>query len=309
MILTICPNPSIDCTVELPSLDIGKVNRIDNKTLNYRGKALNVAIGVSRLGGDAFSTGFMFKKDSGQFLKTLEEEGVKSDFVITDGSVRINYKIIDNHSMMTEINDKGDPVGKEKQDELIKKCAEHAKNASLVVMSGSLPQGVDDGFYAKIIGGLPDGAKAVVDCEGEKLKRALAAGVYLVKPNLDELQSFTGKRCRGLNDAVAGAVKMIESGAKNVLLSLGSKGAMFTDGKNHLYCKSANVAVNSTVGAGDSMLAAACLKIEEGASREEILRCAVAAGTASITTTGTNLFYKDKYEEIYKTLSVERVDF
>ena len=58
MILTVCPNPSIDCTVELNSLEIGRMNRIENKILTYSGKALNVAIGVSRLGGDALATGF-----------------------------------------------------------------------------------------------------------------------------------------------------------------------------------------------------------------------------------------------------------
>ncbi|MBS1456538.1 MAG: 1-phosphofructokinase, partial [Clostridia bacterium] len=62
-----------------------------------------------------------------------------------------------------------------------------------------------------------------------------------------------------------------------------------------------------TVGAGDSMVASACVQIEKGAESKEILRCAVAAGTASIITPGTNLFYKDKYEEIYKRLKVEKL--
>ena len=96
-------------------------------------------------------------------------------------------------------------------------------------------------------------------------------------------------------------------GSKYVLLSLGQSGAILTDGKEHLYCRSANVAVNSTVGAGDSMIAAASLMIEAGKSMEEVLRSAVAAGTASITTPGTNLFYKDKYQEIYERIYVEKL--
>lgn len=65
--------------------------------------------------------------------------------------------------------------------------------------------------------------------------------------------------------------------------------------------------MNSTVGAGDSMLASACVQIEKGADMEELLRCSVAAGTAAITTSGTNLFYKDKYEEIYNKIYVEPI--
>jgi fructose-1-phosphate kinase PfkB-like protein len=92
-----------------------------------------------------------------------------------------------------------------------------------------------------------------------------------------------------------------------VLLSLGSEGAVLTDGNESYFCKSASVAVNSTVGAGDSMVAATCIGIEKGVSMQEILRMATAAGTAAVTTSGTNLFYKDKYDEIYSKVYSERI--
>ena len=309
MILTVCPNPSIDCTVELNSLNVGKMNRIENKLLTYNGKALNVAIGVSRLGASALATGFMFSKDLGQFMLCLQNEGVQTNFIVTEGNVRINYKIIDKRSMMTEINDKGELVPKNKQEELIVLVGKLAQNASIVVMSGSLPQGVDDDFYYKLCKQIPKGVKIILDCEGEKLKKALSAGVFLVKPNLYELEQITGKSYTNKKQMLEGAQKLIAMGAQNVLLSLGNKGAILTDGKTHLYCKSANVAVNSTVGAGDSMIAAAAVTYEQGGSNEEVLRAAVAAGTASITTAGTNLFYKDKYEEIYGKIKVEEIQF
>lgn len=307
MILTVCPNPSIDCTVELGYLEIGRMNRIENKILTYSGKALNVAIGVARLGGDALATGFMFSKDAGQFVHTLQREGVKEKFVQTEGRVRMNYKIIDKRSMMTEINDKGEHVPQDKQEELINLVAQLSKDASVVVMSGSLPQGVPEDFYYKLCKKIPEGVKIIVDCEGEKLKKALSAGVYLVKPNLSELEAITGKQYSSRSQMLDGAKKLIAMGAKHVLLSLGQSGAILTDGSTHLYCRSANVAVNSTVGAGDSMISAAALMIEQGKGLEEILRCAVAAGTASITTPGTNLFYKDKYQEIYDRIYVEKM--
>ena len=149
--------------------------------------------------------------------------------------------------------------------------------------------------------------KIIVDSEGEKLRKAISAGVYLVKPNLYELESITGKQYTNKSQMIDGAKKLISMGAKMVLLSLGQSGAILTDGVTSLYCKSANVAVNSTVGAGDSMIAAASLMIEEGKCMEEVLRAAVAAGTASITTPGTNLFYKDKYQEIYDRIYVEKL--
>ena len=306
MILSICPNPSIDCTMELEQLNVGRMNRISNKILTYSGKALNVAIGVRRLGGDSFATGFMFKNDGSLFTQRLDNEGVKYSFVWDKGSVRVNYKIVDNRSMLTEINDKGELVSQSKQEELISLVKTISKSSSVVVMSGSLPKGVEDDYYQKLLKVVDKKAKTIVDTEGLKLVNALKEGVYMVKPNLTELENIIGSSIRTKSDILKGCNKLIDSGAQNVLLSLGGEGAVLTDGTTAYFCKSANVAVNSTVGAGDSMVAAVSVMLERGASKEEMLKCAVAAGTASVTTPGTNLFYRDKYEEIYGKIHVEK---
>ncbi|MBQ9709438.1 MAG: 1-phosphofructokinase family hexose kinase [Clostridia bacterium] len=309
MILTICPNPSIDCTIELNNLNVGRVNRIENKMLTYSGKAINVAIGVRRLGGESTVTGFMFENDGKSFLHNLDKEGVRSNFIWNEGSVRVNYKMIDVRSMMTEINDKGEMVSAEKQRELISLAASLAKECSVAVMSGSLPQGVNEGYYASLVKAMPQGVKVFVDAEGDKLLHAIRQSVYLVKPNLAELESILKMQLKSKKEMVGACRKLIDMGAENVLLSLGQQGAIFTDGTTSYFAKTANVAVNSTVGAGDSMVSAAAYMVERGADKAEVLKCAVAAGTASITTPGTNLFYKDKYEEIYGKIKVEEIQF
>ena len=307
MILTICPNPSIDCTIELSNLNVGRMNRIESKIITYSGKAINVAIGVCRLGGDCTVTGFMYKNDGEPFLRTLEKEGVKCDFVWSEGNVRTNYKIIDVRSMMTEINDKGESVPEEKQTLLLDLAAKLAKDCSVAVMSGSLPQGVDDDYYARMVESMPEGVKVFVDTEGQKLLNAVKKGVFLIKPNLSELEAIVKEPLTAKADMVKACDKLLDMGAENVLLSIGRHGAIFTDGTKRYFAKTANVAVNSTVGAGDSMLSAAAYMIERGADMKEVLRCSVAAGTASITTAGTNLFYRDKYEEIYKNIKVQEI--
>ena len=307
MILEICPNPARDCTLELDSLNVGRLNRIRNKVETYSGKAMNVAIGVSRLGADSFVTGFMFEDDAKQFEERLKLEKVKYQFVNNKGSVRVNYKIIDSRSMLTELNDKGDEIVRDKQLQLIETVKDLSRLANVVVMSGSLPKGVDSSFYNEVLSVVPDHVKIIVDAEKDNLKSALARGIYLIKPNLAELEEVAGVKLYTKKEIIHAANLLIEKGVKNVLVSLGADGALLTNGKDVYYCKSVNVAVNSTVGAGDSMVAAASVQIEKGSSMEEVLRCAVAAGTASITTPGTNLFYKDKYEEIYNSLTVEKI--
>ncbi len=306
MILSVCPNPSIDCTMEIEQLNVGQLNRVSNKIVTYSGKALNSAIGVRRLGGDSFATGFMYENEGSLFVATLDNEGVKNSFVWNTGSVRTNYKIVDNKSMLTEINDKGEKVPLENQQKLISLVSTLSKSASVVVMSGSLPSGVDNDYYCRLISACKKGVKVILDTAGEKLKTALSNGIYMVKPNLYELETVMGTKLSNRSDMIKACQSLIDMGAENVLLSLGREGAILTDGTESYFCKSATVAVNSTVGAGDSMVAAASLMTEHGASKQEILRNAVAAGTASITTPGTNLFYRDKFEEIYGKIYVEK---
>lgn len=308
MILSICPNPSIDCTIELDSLNVGKLNRVDNKVETYSGKALNVAVGVARLGGRSFATGFMFDAHAKLFEQVLDKEGVKHDFVYNHGSARTNYKIIDKKSMLTEINDRGETVSKIKQIELIEKVEVVSGDYEVAVMSGSLPKGVEPSFYGEVLERIPKNVKIIVDTEKSNMLSALnSREIFMVKPNLRELEEFTGKNVHTLQDMVSASKKYLDRGAKYVLVSLGSEGAVLTDGRESYFCKSASVAVNSTVGAGDSMVAATCVGIEKGVPMQEILRMATAAGTAAVTTSGTNLFYKDKYDEIYSKVYSEKI--
>ncbi|MCI6734715.1 MAG: 1-phosphofructokinase family hexose kinase [Clostridia bacterium] len=307
MILSVCPNPCVDCTIELDLLKVGGLNRIENKIITYSGKALNVAIGVSRLGGDSFATGFMFDENGKMFVHALDDENVKNTFVWNKGSARTNYKIVDKRSMMTEINDKGENVSPENQAELLSLVGELSKSASVVVMSGSLPGGVEDDYYLKLSSVIPANVKKILDTSGNKMIAGLRGGAFLIKPNLDELREMTGEHYDSMDEMVSGCERLVEAGAENVLLSLGRKGAILTDGDKAYFCKSATVAVNSTVGAGDGMVAAAAVMIEQNAPYDEILRCAVAAGTASVMTPGTNLFYRDKFMEIYDRIAVERI--
>lgn len=308
MIFSICPNPSIDCTIELDSLNVGKLNRVDNKVETYSGKALNVAVGIARLGEPSFTTGFMFDAHARLFEQVLDKEGVKHKFVYNSGNARTNYKIIDKKAMLTEINDRGERVQQEKQQELIDLVKEISPDYNIAVMSGSLPKGVEPEFYGKVLSAIPKHVKVIVDTEKHNMLSALGSReIYMVKPNLRELEDFTGKIVRDLYDMVKASKKYLDKGVKYVLVSLGSEGAVLTDGSESYFCKSASVAVNSTVGAGDSMVAAACVGIEKGVPMQEILRMAAAAGTAAVTTSGTNLFYRDKYNEIYSKIYSEKI--
>lgn len=307
MILTVCPSPCIDVNMEVDTLSVGRPNKIISKSTFYTGKAINVAIGLARLESRVFATGFMYEENSRQFEHELHREGVPYKFVWNKGRVRENYKIIDRKSMLTEVDDVSSEVPEEKQTELIKLIGELSADSEAIVISGGLAKGMNADFYYEVLNAVPSSVLKVVDSEGERLLQALKCGADLVKPNLSELENTLKRKISSKEDMRAACREILDKGAKYVLLSLGKQGAVITDGSKSYHCKSVNVAMNSTIGAGDGMVAAATGALVKGGSMQEILRCGVAGGTAAVTTPDCISFTKEKYKEILSSLTVEEI--
>lgn len=307
MILTVCLSPCIDVNIEVDSLSVGMNHKIISKRIFFTGKAINVAIGVARLGADSFATGFMYEGNGSQFERELHREGVPYKFIWNKGRVRENYKFIDHKSMLTEVDDISPEVGEESQSKLLLLIKELAEKSEAVVVSGGLTRGMTPDYYGKIFKNVPVGVKKIVDTEGERLKFALNEGIDLAKPNLEELERTLETKFKSKAELLSGCYKIIDKGARCVLLSLGKKGAIITDGHKNYFSKSVNVAMNSTLGAGDGMVAAATNMLVQGGSLKDVLCAGVAAGTAAVTSPDSISFNKNKYEEILSTLTVKEI--
>lgn len=307
MILTVCMSPCIDVTVEMGDFRIGKTNIVKRKRFRAGGKAFNVALGVAGLGEKAAVTGFMYSENGEMFESMLHKNGVESSFIYTPGRVRENYKFIDYRSMLTEVNDLGAEVPASATDSLLLRVQEYSAKSEATVISGSLPRGVPERYYGELFHAVSPRSLRVADATGGKLIAALEAGVDMVKPNLDELQNCLGRVLKTREEILKACRELVDRGARTVLLSLGKYGAIYTDGEESYYCRSTGVAVNSTVGAGDAMVAAATIKLKNGAPMPDVLRAGVAAGTAAVCTFEENSFLYEKYREIYGSLRVEKV--
>ena len=209
--------------------------------------------------------------------------------------------------MLKEVNAVGEEVGKEKLAEVLDMVRTLSARSNVAVISGGLPRGVNASYYGQLVKAVDDRAMKIVDASGQRMFAGLNAGVDMVKPNMEELENAIGRNVISKEDMLAGCYELLDRGAKIVLLSLGRQGAVITDGTRNFHCKSINVAVNSTVGAGDAMVAAAALALEENAPLEEILREGVAAGTATVMTVGQTSFDKEKYNEVLSNLKVKEI--
>ena len=311
-VFAVCPNPSVDITASVVKLETGALNRVQTPVVTYSGKAINALKAAALLGAAGTASGFMFEEDGDAYKKSLAGFGLQSAFVTLSGSARRNIKICEDDGTLTELNSPGARVGEADKRGLIEATAAESAGYKVSVISGSLPAGCDAGFYGELSRAVKSRYK-IVDAEGERLLSALSFGATLIKPNRSEAEKLAGTEIRTAADAITAMKTLTDSGASVVLLSAGSEGAYISDGKTAFYAKAPKVTVRSPVGAGDCMVGAAAAFLSgyegdlNGDALYEILRSAVAAGSASVVTPGTNLFEKSEYDRIYKDVKPERI--
>lgn len=290
MIFTVTLNPALDKTVEIANFEVGTLNRILSVRLDAGGKGINVSKAVLSLGGKSRAMGIL-GGSSGKFIKEyLDYYGIDNDFLFVEGETRTNLKVVDPiRKTNTDINEPGPDVHVGDMERLRQNLLNSIKDNSIVVFSGSVPKNVQKDVYGQWIKCAKQaGAKTILDADDELLKCGIQAGPFLVKPNLSELERLSGTVVKDVNEAERLARSLIDRyGIEMVVVSMGEKGALFLDKIRSLLAYGIKVDVKSTVGAGDSMVAALAHSIDTGLCFEDAVRLAVASATANVMTSGT----------------------
>ncbi|MCX7950553.1 MAG: 1-phosphofructokinase [Clostridiales bacterium] len=304
MIYTITLNPAIDKTIILDSLKKGQVNRSIYSRDDAGGKGINVAKVIKNLGYDVCAMGLIGEENKEDIYKKLEKGKIKYEFIEVDGETRTNIKIVEKEAgIFTDINQAGFEAENKDVERLTSLIESKIKDGDVVVLSGSIPKGIDGDIYKFMIRKFKEkGAKVIFDADGEVLRYGLEECPYLIKPNINELKSIIN--CNDDIESIKQATKeLVDRGIKTVV-SMGEKGALYIDNKNILLAKPIRVDVKSTVGAGDSMVAAFAIGIHEKMTIEETFRLGVASSTAKITKEGS---LPPSREEILKYIELVEI--
>lgn len=306
MILTVTMNPAIDKTLELEQLAKGQVNRIQRVELDVGGKGINVSKTICQLGGKSIATGFIAGNNGQMIRNVLENMGIVADFVEVDGETRTNTKVYETKGGVTELNESGPEIGTESLKKLLEKISGYVTKDTLVVLAGSVPSGVDKDIYKKIIELVHDkGGKVFMDADGELFVRGLEAVPDMIKPNREELQKYMGaKQSLEEKEIKDFAEEMLQKGISQIAVSMGGEGALFFAKDYQVKSPAVDVIVQSTVGAGDAMVAAMAYSWEQKLDREEQIRYCMATSAGAVTTAGTKPPARELVEELKEQVEI-----
>ncbi|KXS41382.1 MAG: 1-phosphofructokinase [Candidatus Frackibacter sp. T328-2] len=307
MIITVTLNPAIDKTVTVEEFKTGKLNRVKDVRQDIGGKGINVSKVVKELGGETIAFGLL-AGNSGKFIiNKLDEIGIKHQFTWVDGETRTNLKLLDiNSGQETEINEPGVKASKGELDKLKGKILEQVNDEDFVVLTGSLPLNTPKDIYAELITALKDkGSKVILDTSGMSLEEGLKAKPYLVKPNWHELQNLVGNDFESIKDIIKAGSRIHQQGIEIVAISLGSTGVIIIGEEGILKITPPKVEVQSTIGAGDTLVGALTLQLSRKKILKDAILYATAASVNSVTKPGTQLCNKNEINKLLDQVSIE----
>lgn len=262
-VLCVALNPAIDQTITVPGFQSGTVNRAASSRQDAGGKGVNVASCLADYGVPTAVAALLGRENPALFQTLFEAKQIADHSLYLDGATRTNIKLVDpEQGDTTDVNLPGpafDAAGVESCiARLLSTLTKQADTLEWLVLSGSLPPGWPADVYAIFIRLARElGLRVLLDTSGAPFAAALAAGPDLVKPNRDELAVHLGRPLPDLAATLAGARELLatHAGLARVVVSMGSEGAVFVSRDKAVLAQPLKVAVTSSVGAGDAMVA------------------------------------------------------
>lgn len=304
LISAITLNPSVDKTLTVDFLVPYGLNRVKSGKIDAGGKGINAARVLGNFGAEVRVCGIKAGENGKLIAQCLDRSEISYDFLEAQGETRVNIKLFDEAAgKITEINEQGFEVSPDIKEQFVKRFESLMQKTDIVILSGSLPRGLTDFFYAELISmAKKHGVKTLLDADGEALKNGVEAVPYALKPNLYELETLVGKKCESIDAIVSAARELIATRIEVIIVSMGSNGAVILDKNEAILAEPWDITVRGTVGAGDSMVAALAYSISKNYSLSDTAKLVVAAGTVTASKSGTELC---TFDEVLG--SVERV--
>lgn len=309
MIVTVNLNASIDKRYVAARCLEGEVNRIESCANTAGGKGLNVARVASMLGEPVMAAGIL-RGHSGQFIaEQIARQGILNCCIQVSGENRCCINILDRSSgKQTEYLEPGEPVSSEDAKRFLESYRQLLNQTDAVAISGSAAPGMGKEIYGEMVR-LAKAAKVpvLVDASGEFLRSAAGEGPDFVKPNLDEIQAYAGRRLETEEELIEAGSKLLDYGVGTAVISLGSRGSLVMNRHGAYRVEAPKVAAVNTVGCGDAMTAGFAVGMARGMETEEMIRLATAAAAANAADERTGYVDRETVKELMGKVRVTRI--
>lgn len=305
-IVTVTLNPAVDVSTRVERVAANRKLRCESPRFEPGGGGINVSVAMAELGSKSTAVTLCGGPPGEIIRQLLAERGIDHRPIEIAGWTRWNLAARDQSSdEQYRFLMPGPQVSEEEVAICLDLLESLDPRPDIIVVSGSFPPGVPAATMHDLAAvARTHDARLVVDSSGKALEIAAGEGVFLLKPNMRELQELTDED----TSTEAGQEKAIkrlvsQGGCEVAILSLGAAGVLMATGSHIERLRSPTVPIVSRVGAGDSMVAGILTGLDRGDDIRDAVRLGIAAGSAAVMTPGTELCRREDVERLYKETS------
>jgi tagatose 6-phosphate kinase len=246
--------PALQRTLVFRQVELGEVNRAVECHQTGGGKAVNLAVALATLGTPACVTGFNGGAPGRFVAAYVRARGVRPGFTrLAAGATRTCTTVIDaGTGVSTELIEEAPAPDAAAWEAFVKRNRRLAVKARLLAISGTLPPGVADDFYAPFArAAAAAGVPVVIDSHGGGLLRTLPQGPLLVKLNVRELARTWETACDDEAAILGAAERLRAAGARWVWVTQGGRPAYLLGACGAMRFDLPAITVNNPIGSGD----------------------------------------------------------
>ncbi|SBV95397.1 Ribokinase [uncultured Dysgonomonas sp.] len=253
--------------------------------MNPGGKGANQAVTVARMGG---MVTFIAKTGNDIFGKQSVElyhsENINTDFIFSDANHPSGVALIsvDAHGENCIVVASGANAHLDIKD--MDGARTEIESGDILLMQLEIP--IETVDYAANIA-KEKGIKIILNpAPAQSLPVSLIEKLYLITPNKTEAEILSGIKVTDIESAKNAAIAISEKGVENVVITLGTDGALIKEGDTFHKVDSYKVETVDTTAAGDTFNGALCVGIAEGMSILDSVKMASKASALTVTRMG-----------------------
>jgi 1-phosphofructokinase family hexose kinase len=308
LIVTLTANPAIDKNVTVDRLVFEDRAYIQSTTESAGGRGINASRVLHSFGAETLAILVSGGPAGERLEELLSTAGFPTEVVRISHEIRGNLTISDQQGLTIKLNELGPEVSAEEIQALERAVANRLGSAQWLMICGSIPPGTDPEFYCRLIEmARAQNVKTLLDTDGDALLRGIEAGPTIVKPNQQEAERLLNRALITRAHFREAVTRIKALGAESVMLSLGSRGVVATQGEQIIEATPPRIDALCPIGAGDASAAAFVWASTNGKDFAECLRWSVAAGTASATLPGVTFATLEQTREVYRQVEVRPV--
>lgn len=282
MILAAGLTPAWQQILAFDHVTLGEVNRAQTAIWCASGKVLNVGNALNSLGAKA-KTLCPIGGPAGDLIRAdFEQLRIPVRWVPFGTNTRTCTTILDESTgVTTELVENSAAVLEHELEDYFAAFVEEVRSASLVVISGSLPNGAPSNFYRRMLEHTK--VPAVLDVRGAELEQALPLRPFVVKPNHEELARTVNRSLSTEADLVEAMSEVRRRGAEWVVVSQGPALLIALGPNGVVRIQPPSIKVRNPIGCGDCLAAGIAASLDKGLSMKQALENGVRAAAENAT--------------------------